>query len=111
MIHLCVAVYMTHYFAEFTDLNARFHNIVRDSAFGIQIFRRDEIFNYDNSLLSLLKFTRNTESTDSRDKVYASRDLATDLSLISVLLDYSKSVKAVYSDVVRFSLSQSDQKL
>ncbi len=102
---------MAHHFAGSTDLDARFHNIARGSAFGIQAFRRDGIFNYGSSLLSLLEFTRNTESTDPRDKVYAPRGLATDLPLTSVLPDYSKSVEAVYSDVVRFSLSQPDQGL
>ena len=111
MIHLCAAVFMAHHFAEFTDLDARFRNIARGSVFALQAFRRDGTLNYGSSLLSLLEFTRNTESTDPRDKVYAPRGLATDLPSASILPDYTKSVEAVYGDVVRFSLSQPDHGL
>ena len=102
---------MAHHFSEPADLDARFHNFARGSAFGLQAFRRDGKFRYGSSLLSLLEFTRNTKSTDPRDKVYAPHGLATDLLLTSVLPDYSKSVESVYADVVQFSLSQPDHGL
>ena len=112
MIHLCAAVFMAHHFSEFTKLDARFRNIARGPVFAFQAFRRlDGTFTYGSSLLSLLESTRSTESTDPRDKVYAPRGLATDLSPASILPDYTKSVEAVYGDVVRFSLSQPDHGL
>ena len=111
MTHLCAAVFFAHHFAEWTDLDARFRNIARGAAFALQAFRSNGVFTYGTSLLSLLESTRNTESTDPRDKVYAPRGLATDLLPTSILPDYRKSVEEVYGDVVRFSLSQPDHGL
>lgn len=111
MTHLCAAVYIAHHFAEFTDLEARFTGIARGPVFALQAFRHDGTFRYGTSILSLLESTRNTESTDPRDKIYAPRGLATDLPPDCILPDYRKSVEAVYGDIVRFSLSRPDHGL
>lgn len=47
-----------------------------------------------------------TECEDPRDKAYAVRGLTEGLMVHEVVPDYKKSIKEVYSDVVRFVLEQ-----
>ena len=56
-------------------------------AFVLQSFGLRETSISSSSLLSLLDFTRKTESTDVRDKDYASQSLAKDVPPASILPD------------------------
>ncbi|KAI4187164.1 MAG: hypothetical protein L6R41_002991 [Letrouitia leprolyta] len=72
-------------------------------AYIIATFRA---YKFGSRLLDLLSIIRSTKSTDPRDKVYAFLGLASDLEPGCIVPNYSKSLLEVYSDVVRFSLTQ-----
>lgn len=93
MIHLYAAVCVAHRLAEFIDLDVQFRGIARGPAYALQALSFQGRSQCGSSLPSLLAFTHNMESTDPRIKVHAPRSLATDLSLGSILLNYSNSVE------------------
>ncbi|KAL8643480.1 MAG: hypothetical protein Q9226_008341 [Calogaya cf. arnoldii] len=78
----------------------------------VAMFRSGGTILVSDSLLVLLKYFRSTQCSEPRDKVYAVLGMPADLSyLCNIIPDYSKSLVDVYTDVVRFSLSQADHGL
>ena len=63
------------------------------------------------ALLEALHRLRNLRSSDARDKVYAPRNVASNLPLNMLVPDYRKSVKDVFIDVARTAMAMSDGSL
>ncbi|KAF2001693.1 hypothetical protein P154DRAFT_158008 [Amniculicola lignicola CBS 123094] len=59
-------------------------------------------------LLEVLQHIRCYDSTDPRDKVYASLGMACDISNDEIIPDYSKSVLEVFTEVVQWSLKRTN---
>ncbi|KAL8874530.1 MAG: hypothetical protein Q9198_006877 [Flavoplaca austrocitrina] len=112
MVLVCATVFMAHHFAEYANFPLRFRRIARGAPFKMAGFKTEGVIRYGDSLLELLDYLRTTECSEPRDKVYAILGMAVDLSSPgSIVPDYSKSVADVYTDVVRFSLSEADHGL
>ncbi|KAL8849898.1 MAG: hypothetical protein Q9221_005164 [Calogaya cf. arnoldii] len=109
-------VLVAYYMEVILGEHPRFPERFRHGAFGapshLAAFRSDGGITVGDSLLVLLEYFRSTQCSEPRDKVYAVLGMAADLSsLYNVTPDYSKSLVDVYTDVVRFSLSQADHGL
>ncbi|MCJ1366779.1 hypothetical protein MMC16_005909 [Acarospora aff. strigata] len=112
-VHLSAAVYIAYLFGTSADFDEYFKQSV---AFGpvsaLNLLRRlDGTFYTGTSLVELLQAFRQTLCTDPRDKVFAPRNLAHDVSPTDLVPNYTKTIQETYCDVVRFSLSQPEHGL
>ncbi|KAI4089915.1 MAG: hypothetical protein L6R37_007971 [Teloschistes peruensis] len=106
MTLVSASVFMAHHFSEFTQLEFPFRNLARGPLFAISAFRTEGVIAHGDSLLELIDSLRGTQASQPRDKAYALLGLAADLQSASIKPDYGKSLCDVYTDIVRFSLSQ-----
>ncbi|KAI4173817.1 MAG: hypothetical protein LQ346_008339 [Caloplaca aetnensis] len=105
-------VLTANHFCGYLQFPESFHCIARCGASVMATIRQLGVFPRGNSLLDLLQATGETECSDPRDKVYAVLGMAGDLSSgRDINPDYSKPVSEVYTDTVRFSLSQPEHGL
>ncbi|KAI9691716.1 MAG: hypothetical protein M1822_007788 [Bathelium mastoideum] len=109
-IYLAAACWFAYHCSLFPTIEQRFARAIGpSSAWRLNSMRGlDGSFGrgYETQLIHLLGTFRNTMCTDSRDKVFAPRNLATDVNDDDVSPDYSKSVREIYESVVRFYLTR-----
>ncbi|KAL8660558.1 MAG: hypothetical protein Q9202_006412 [Teloschistes flavicans] len=106
MTLISASVFMAHHFSELNGLDFAFRDLARGPVLNISAFRTEGVIAHGDSLLELIDFLRGTEASEPRDKVYALLGLTADSEAASIEPDYAKSLCEVYTDVVRFSLSQ-----
>ncbi|KAI4253558.1 MAG: hypothetical protein LQ352_003619 [Teloschistes flavicans] len=106
MTLISASVFMAHHFSELNGLDFAFRDLARGPVFAISAFRTEGVIAYGDSLLELIDSLRGTEASEPRDKVYALLGLTADSEAASIKPDYATSLCEVYTDVVRFSLSQ-----
>ncbi|KAI9664652.1 MAG: hypothetical protein M1821_006098 [Bathelium mastoideum] len=110
-VYLSAALYFGYHYSLFTNIEERFVSAVgaSGSAWNLSTMRGlDGSFarKHEVQLLYLLHTFRNTRCTDSRDKVFAPRNLATDVDDHEIIADYTQSTQEVYEGVVRFQLKR-----
>jgi hypothetical protein len=110
-MQLSATVYFGHLYSGHERANLDFvRNIgMGGSAARLSGFRQlDGSFRNDCSrttrLIDLCQSFRNTKSTDPRDKVYAPRNLATDLDASEMSPDYTRTTEQVYTDLAELYL-------
>ncbi|KAL8992030.1 MAG: hypothetical protein Q9169_007430 [Polycauliona sp. 2 TL-2023] len=82
------------------------------AAYRMAAFRTKGVIRDGDNLLDLIEYLRVAECSEPRDKVYAVLGMAADQKNPGRLIpDYSKPLAEVYTDAVRFSLSQEDHGL
>jgi hypothetical protein len=106
-ILLSATLYFARVFTRYAIFDRSFAAVIGfgGSVAAMNDFRLSREDQKPKNVLELLTSIRRTRSTDPRDKVYAVRGLANDLSETDLVPDYSKSIKEVYQDVVQFALS------
>ena len=77
-------------------------------AIRLDAFRKDREDGANISLLRVLRLIRAYECEDPRDKLYAALGMAMDVYEDDIVPNYTKSSSAVYSDIVRFYISKSN---
>jgi hypothetical protein len=114
-IQLSATVYFGHLYSGHEAANLDFvRNIgMGGSAARLSGFRQlDGSFPNNRSgttrLIDLCQSFRNTKSTDPRDKVYAPRNLATDLNASELSHDYTRTTEQVYTDLAKLYLRKND---
>jgi hypothetical protein len=112
-VQLSATVYFGHLYSGHVGANLDF---VRNIGMGGSAARLSGFRELDGSfpsgrsrstrLIDLCQSFRNTKSTDSRDKVYAPRNLATDLNASQMSPDYTRSTEQVYTDLAKLYLQK-----
>lgn len=112
-VQLSASIYVAYKLAVTGNLDEDFKKGI---AFGPvsalnSLRRTDGTFYSGTSMIQLLEAFRNAKCTDPRDKIFAPRNLADDISPTDLVPDYTKTIQEIYGDVVLFSLSQSEHGL
>ncbi|KAH6673235.1 heterokaryon incompatibility protein-domain-containing protein [Halenospora varia] len=103
-ITLRIALKLSHHALHHKILHCQFENPHR--AFILEDLRGNREVGAYTSLFDVLEVLRSLECRDPRDSVYAALGIATDISDSDIIPDYTKSVKDVYLEVVKFYLSK-----
>jgi hypothetical protein len=114
-MQLSATVYFGHLYSGHEGSNLDFvRNIgMGGSAARLSGFRQlDGSFPNNRSrttrLIDLCQSFRNTKSTDPRDKVFAPRNLATDLNASEMSPDYTRTTEQIYTDLAELYLRKND---
>ncbi|KAL9087043.1 MAG: hypothetical protein Q9165_006871 [Trypethelium subeluteriae] len=109
-VYLSAACYFVYHSSLLPDVEQRFARAMGPShAWRMMAMRGlDGSFarEHETELVHLLSTFRNTTCTDSRNKVFAPRNLATDVNHDDVPVDYSRSIQDIYKSVVDFYLAR-----
>ena len=105
---LRAALYISHHVAHVETQGMSLTFVQGMAAIRLDQFRYNRERGAYIRLFTVLELIRPFECQDPRDKLYASLGLAADLLETDIGPDYTKSVKDVYTDIARFSLSQSE---
>lgn len=100
---LRIHVHITHYLRFSMDMSIDFSDAMANR---LDTFRSDRENGANIRLLEVLRNIRAYECGDPRDKVYAALGMAMDVNEDDITPDYTKSVSAVYIDVVKFCISK-----
>lgn len=111
-MHLSATLYFGHLYSDVPSANREFAKTI---GFGGSAANLDGLRNLDGSfsrygatdptsLVELCQSFRNTKATDPRDKVFAPRNLASDVDKTLVPPDYTRHYTDVYRDVARMYL-------
>ncbi|KAF2237040.1 hypothetical protein EV356DRAFT_512308 [Viridothelium virens] len=109
-VYLAAACYFAYHSSLLPAVEQRFARAIGPSdawrLISMRNLDRTFVREHETELIHLLSTFRNTTCTNSRDKVFAPCNLATDVNHDDVPVDYSGSVQDIYESVVSFYLAR-----
>lgn len=108
-IHLSATVYFGYEYSRFPEFSPRFVSAAgpNGSAWAMSVARtarQTYLKTGGQTMLQLVKQVRKARCTDPRDKIFAPRGHAVGVGAEDFVVDYERSLRDVYTELVRFSL-------